>query len=226
VPIPQGFQRAQLEVEGGDTIKCAFNPTDYTISKTNVWTYKPTTGQDLPNPEFGGGLPQRYQLQLLLDSTLGTDGDHPAVTESANKLMKMMHTDGGGGGGSRPPYITFSWGSVKLPKAAPVSISIKYVLFQPTGEPTRAVVDLELAQADKQSTASGPSAGQGQNPTTRALRGLRVHKVLDGDSLQSIAYQHYADPTHWRLIAETNGVDDPFRLRRGTELTIPKLEDA
>jgi prophage DNA circulation protein len=207
--IPPGFQRAQLEVEGGDTIKCAFNPTDYTISKTNVWTYKPATGQDLPNPEFGGGLPQRYQLQLLLDSTLGVDSDHPSVTDTANKLMKMMHTEG----------------AVKLPKAAPVSIAIKYVLFQPTGEPTRAMIDLELAQADKQSTASGPSAGQGQNPTTRAMRGLRVHKVLDGDTLPSIAHQHYADPTQWRVVAETNGIDDPFRLRRGTELTIPRLED-
>jgi hypothetical protein len=222
VALPQGFQKAQLAIKGGETIQCAFNPTDYTISKSNVWTYKPVTGKDLPDPEFGGGNPQRYSLQLLLDTTLlGADA---SVTETANKLMKMMHTDGGGGGGSRPPFVVFSWGSVMLPEAAPVSISIQYLLFQPNGEPVRAMVDLELAQAKKASTASGPSAGQPQNPTTRAQMGLRVHRVLDGDSLPSIAFQHYADPTTWRVVAEANGIDDPLRLRRGTDLTIPRLE--
>ena len=42
MPYPQGFQKAQLQIDGGDTIECAFNPETYTVSKTNIWTYKPT----------------------------------------------------------------------------------------------------------------------------------------------------------------------------------------
>ena len=42
--------------------------------------------------------------------------------------------------------------------------------------------------------------------------------------LAVIAYAAYGDPTRWRLIAEANGIDDPLRLRRGTPLTIPRLE--
>ena len=57
--------------------------------------------------------------------------------------MKAMH-----GGGSAPKFITFSWGSIKLPKAAPRSISIQYAMFHPNGEPMRAFVELELAQAE------------------------------------------------------------------------------
>ena len=43
MPYPQGFQKAQLKF-GSDTIECGFNPQDYTISKTNLWTYKPNQG--------------------------------------------------------------------------------------------------------------------------------------------------------------------------------------
>lgn len=210
--VPQGFQRAKLEIDGGDSIECAFNPQNYSVSKTNIWTYKPTQGKDLPAAEFGGGLPMCYRLSLLFDTSL--DGPDESVKPQANKLMKAMH-----GGGSAPSFITFSWGSVKLPKAAPMSLSIQYALFRPNGEPMRAFVELELAQAEPSTPA-----GQAQNPTTRGIAGLRSHNVRDGDSLASIAYDAYGDPTRWRVIAETNGIDDPMRLRRGTALAVPRLD--
>jgi len=214
MPLPQGFQRAKLEIDGGEAIECLFNPQSYTVSKTNVWNFKPTTGVDLPDGEFGGGLPQRTVLSLLLDvSLLGPD---QSVKDAADKLFKMMEAGGAGGGGSSPPKVTFRWGSVSLPKSVPVSLSIQYILFHPNGEPIRATVDLELAQAEK--------AQQGQNPTTRAIGGMRVHRVRDGDSLASIAYSAYGEPTRWRVIAEANGIDDPLRLTRGSELTIPRLD--
>jgi Contractile injection system tube protein/LysM domain len=224
MPIPQGFQRAQLEIEGGGpAIECAFNPQSYTVSKTNVWNFKPTTGTDVPTGEFGGGLPRRTQLSLLLDvSLLGPD---ESVKDRTNELLKMMETGGGGGGGgAAPPFVTFRWGSVDLPKSVPVSLTIQYVLFHPNGEPIRADVGLELAQAEKASTASSSSGNEPQNPTTAALRGLKVHTVADGDSLASIAYDAYGDPTRWRLIAEANGIDNPMHLNRGTPLTIPRLD--
>src|SRR5918996_830592 len=171
MPIPQGFQKATLEIEGGEPIECA------------------------------GGLPRRTNISLLLDvSLLAPD---QSVKDASNNLLKMMETEGaGGGGGSAPPFVTFRWGSVDLPKSVPVSLSIQYVLFHPNGEPIRATVDLELAQAEKASTASGSGTSEGQNPTTRAMRGLRVHQVRDGDSLASIAYDAYGDATRWCPIAE------------------------
>jgi nucleoid-associated protein YgaU len=99
-----------------------------------------------------------------------------------------------------------------------LSISIQYALFHPNGDPMRAFVDLELAQAEDTSPV-----GQAQNPTTRGTAGLRSHIVQDGDSLHSIAYESYGDATRWRAIAEANGIDDPLRLRRGSSLSIPGL---
>ena len=72
-------------------------PAEYSITKTNVWNFKPTTGIDLPDGEFGGGLPRRTKLSLLLDvSLLAPD---QSVKDTANKLLKMMEAGGGGGGG-------------------------------------------------------------------------------------------------------------------------------
>ena len=210
--VPQGFQNAKLQIEGGDTIQCAFNPESYRVSKTNIWTYKPNQSKDYPKPEFGGGMPMVYSVRLLLDVSL--QAPDQSVKDQANALMKAMH-----GNGQPPKFITFSWGATQLPKAAPLSIEIQYALFHPNGDPMRAFVDLELAQADDSSPP-----GQAQNPTTRGTAGLRSHIVQDGDSLHSIAYESYGDPTRWRTIAEANGIEDPLRLRRGVSLTIPRLD--
>jgi hypothetical protein len=212
MPVPQGFQNAKLQIEGGDTIQCAFNPETYTVSKANIWTYKPNQSKDYPAPEFGGGMPMVYTMQLLLDVSL--QGSGKSIKDQANALMKAMH-----GGGSPPKFVTFSWGSTQLPKAAPLSISIQYAMFRPNGDPMRAFVDLELAQA-----ADSSPAGQAQNPTTRGTAGLRSQIVQDGDSLHSIAYECYGDATRWRVIAEANGIDDPLRIERGTALNIPRLD--
>lgn len=222
--IPQGFQRAKLEIDGGEAIECAFNPQTYTVTKTNIWNFKPTTGVDLPDGEFGGGMPRLTTLSLLLDVSL--QPPDTSIKDTTNALLKMMETGGGGGGGggSVPPFVTFRWGSVDLPKSVPVKLSIQHVLFHPNGEPIRAMVDIELAQAEKASTASAAGGNQAQNPTTRAVASMRTHRVRDGDSLHSIAYANYGDPTRWPVIAEANGIDDPLHLRRGSELSVPRID--
>ena len=91
MPYPQGFQKAKLKF-GADTVECGFNPQDYTISKTNLWTYKPNQGEDTPKPEFGGGMPMTYKLSLLLDASL--QGPDTSIKDDANKLMAAMHGNG------------------------------------------------------------------------------------------------------------------------------------
>ena len=214
MPLPQNFELAQLVIDGGEPIQCAFNPQEYSITKTNVWTIKPVAGTDTPKSEFGGGMPWTIRVQLLLDASL--KGADASIKDDAMKILKMMESGGGGGGGSAPPTVTFKWGSIESPKMVGSSLSIRFVMFRPNGEPARALVDLELTQSEK--------AQEGQNPTTRAIGGLKVHTLTDGDSLQSVAYKNYGDATRWRTIAEANGIDDPLTLRRGNQLTIPSLE--
>jgi nucleoid-associated protein YgaU len=221
-----GFTKATLTIDGGPTIECYFNPTEYSISKSNEWTYEKVTGTSLPPATFSGGAPRQMELSLLLDQTLGVG--KMTVQAATDALFKMMEVPGGSSGGGTtavPPFVTFQWGKIVIPfKAVCTSLTVAYKLFKPTGEPIRAEVKMTLKQADKASTKSGNGANKGQNPTTRANAGFGVHTVRDGDTLPSIAYQTYGDATRWRLIAEANDVDNPLHLRRGTPLSLPKLE--
>ncbi|MEX2430573.1 MAG: hypothetical protein WD645_01480 [Dehalococcoidia bacterium] len=42
-----------------------------------------------------------------------------------------------------------------------------------------------------------------------------------GERLDQIAFQHYRDPVHWRLLALHNNIDDPLHLSSGRLLRVP-----
>ena len=219
---PTGFERATLEIEGGGPpIACLFNPTEYSISKTNVWKVEPVTGSALPPPQFTGGLPRELTLELLFDTS---DTDSKDVREITDKLLKA--TEVGESGGGRPPMITFGWGQTVSFKAVARQLTIRYTLFRPDGSPIRALAHLSLMQAEKAQDGSSTPGGTpgGGNPTTRGIDAISSHLVREGDSLASIAFAAYGDPTLWRTIAEANEIDDPLRLPRGRALAIPRLE--
>jgi Contractile injection system tube protein/LysM domain len=222
---PDGFKKAELEIDGGQTMTVLFNPTEYTITKTNTWNFKEVQGSSLPPPEFGGGSPRQISLSLLLDNSVLDDSQSVlSITQDLFKMMEVADGQPAAGARSAPPYVTFRWGAVDTFKAVCTSLTCAYQLFQPNGDPIRAEIKLDLKQAEPASTASANSANLGQNPTTRAIADAGVHTVQDGDSLPSIAYRAYGDATRWRTIADANQIDDPLRLRRGTPLMLPRLE--
>jgi hypothetical protein len=222
---PAQFVKAELDIEGKGKIPVYFNPTEYSISKSNTWKYDPVKGNDLPEAQFGGGNPRELSLSLMLDaSLLGKDAHVRGLTNELFKMMEVKEGQTAGDPGAVPPFVTFIWGKETTFKAVCTQLTVAFKLFRPNGDPIRADVKMTLKQADKASTASSTSANRGTNPTTRANAGHGVHTVRDGDSLPSIAYQTYGDATVWRAIADANGIENPFHLRRGRALSLPKLE--
>jgi nucleoid-associated protein YgaU len=210
-------QKAWLEVEGGGKLECLFNPKDFSVTKSNSWETKATPGESAPEPTFGGGQPRELSLQLLFDASLLKP--KVSVKEITGQLFEAMNAPKGQSSGknkARPPKLTFGWGDFQFQGVAK-SLTVQYQLFSADGEPIRADVKLALVQWD----VKGP---KGQNPTTRSSGALGTHVVRDGDSLPSIAYRVYGDPTHWRAIATANGIDDPLRLRSGRALSVPSLD--
>ena len=224
MPMPEGYVKAKLKIENGEEIQALFNPTEFTITKGNNWTFDPVKGTSLPKGKFGGGKPREMQVSLLLDQTLPNGGKSvKEITDSLFKMMEVPSGAGGGGANAVPPLVTFQWGEMIPFKAACTSLTVAFQLFEPNGTPIRADVKLALTQAETATSASSNSKNKAQNPTTRSSGGLGVHVVKDGDTLQSLAHQTYGDPNRWRLIAEANGVDNPLHLRRGTALNLPRL---
>ena len=58
----------------------------------------------------------------------------------------------------------------------------------------------------------------------RATIPLTIHRVRDGETLQSIAVRYYLDASPWREIAEFNNLPVGAPLVIGQELEIPRLE--
>jgi nucleoid-associated protein YgaU len=224
------LQPAQLAIEQGQPVQCLFNPKEYTITKSSTWSPQQVAGQSLPPVQYGGGAPQELSFEILLDAEYS---DHP-IQQDINQLLLAMEPDSRltetvkGNSITRPPHVTFSWGATLAFTAGLKSLSVQFLRFgeegtEEDGVPTRAQVKLTLIQVAASDSRSARPLLPGQNPTTRAIAEHGSRTVREGDSLQSIAYEVYGDPTAWRAIAEANGIDDPLGLRRGSRLSIPRV---
>ena len=93
MPDPAQFVKAELEIEGSPPIPVLFNPTEFSISKSNDWKYDKVQGNALPKAQYGGGNPRELTLNLLLDkSLLSKTRPHPGHHQPA------VQDDGGQGG--------------------------------------------------------------------------------------------------------------------------------
>lgn len=200
-----------------DKIAFQFNPKELTLSKAAKWergSQKNNKKSDVP--QYGGPEPSKLSLEMFLDASAKQDS---AVVTTVEKLFTCcVPTDASHEAkkGS-PPWVVFHWGGLRSFTAYIKSVSVKYTLFSAGGTPIRAIATVNLEEM--------PGGQTGQNPTSGALSARSSHTVVSGDTLPSIAWREYGDPTLWRVIAEANEIDDPLRVRAGTELMLPAPDE-
>ena len=171
-----------------EKIACLFNPTEYTIAKTNNWQAKPVVGKNVPKMEFTGGGARSMTVELLFDVFEDPLGD---VRNHTDKLWKLLLTDPSKQNTStkkaRPPYILFEWGDNWHFKAAITSLSIRFTLFRHNGVPVRALASITLMEAIDENDKPGT------NPTSYAEPGMKRRMVKPRDTLAAIAYEEYGN---------------------------------
>jgi hypothetical protein len=219
-PLPQ-VTMAKAEIlnldQPGPSIKCMFNPKEYTFSKTNSWTIKNTSGSNVPEVEFGTGQPARLAMQLLFDTYAeGTD----VRAEYTDRIWELMLVNSGPppdptSGKAMPPKVRFQWGETWSFDAVITSITQKFTLFLSDGTPVRATLDVAFQQIRDEKLFPA------QNPTSGGVGGERVWTVREDDTLAWIAYKEYGDPTQWRRLADANQLANVRDLTPGTVLMIP-----
>lgn len=117
-----------------------------------------------------------------------------------------------------PPTVAFYLGGKRWFTGTLSNLNIKFTIFTPDGEPTRAEVT--------QLTIDGDEIGlRPQNPTSGGLASYSAVVVAAGDSLEAIAYRTYGHPRLWRELAIVNGIDDPLRVRPGMAVMLPTLNE-
>ncbi len=200
---------------GGISVDCMFNPFEYSVSKSNNYDDKPKNNSAVPHVEFTKAGPQTLKLNLNFDTyEAGTD-----VSQVTDNLWKLMESktrkEGKKNKKIPPPEVAFEWGVFRF-VAVITSMTQKFTLFKPDGTPVRALVDITFTQyIDREDYKS-------QNPTSGGGPLDRIRRVIAGDRLDTIAYEIYGDSSKWRLIAETNHIENPLAVRPGMELVIPQ----
>jgi hypothetical protein len=213
----QTFEKAKIiNLNNSKEVECHFNPAEFTIAKMAKWRPKESSGRDTPRLVYSGGEAQDMTITFLFDTT-ATGGDRD-VRDEYKELINMVKVDRSKEnrttGQGEPPKVRFHWGNFLAFDAVITKLDQKFTMFAPQGTPVRSEVTVTFKQVGEET--------RGQNPTTRTeTRKTRV--VLEGETLDWIAYQEYGDTAYWRHIAETNNLDDPLALYPGQILKLVPL---
>lgn len=210
-------EKLTITPAGSDPIVVQFNPTSYSITKPVTYTPSARQTLDVPLLTFGGGGGRTMTLNLFFDVTEPMpDGavikDVRALTNKFVPLTRIKRDNQ-----KRPPVCTISWG--KDSSANPdfpftgvvTSLVQEFTLFEKDGTPVRAKLTVAFLEF------KGWESGQRESDPE-----FTTHVVKRGDTLSSIAATIYNDPARWRIIADTNHLDDPRHLEIGRVLNIPK----
>jgi len=194
-----------------DRIKLPFNPKEWAITHAAEWKTE-TTKKGTPPPEFKGPKPASASVEIFLDESENPDGD---ISTMVDRLRKLVAPEPTSVSSNKPsaPHVLFEWGKAVTFKGYVESVAVKYTMFRPNGTPIRGTCTVAMKEF--------PVAPGQQNPTSGGVAGRRTHRVVAGDTLASVAYREYGDPTQWRRIAEANAIDDPMSLTDGRVLEVP-----
>jgi nucleoid-associated protein YgaU len=203
-----------------EAIDFQFNPKEVTIQKSAKWERQPAKGASKAGPpEYKGPEPCKLTMEMFFDASSHHHGKVVKVVDAVEKLFAccVPTKESAGDKLPKPPVVVLRWGEVSSFPAYVSSVSAKYTLFSAAGTPIRALCSVTMEEL--------PNEPWRQNPTSGGLSVQRAHTTIDGDTLASIAFAEYGDPTLWRPLAAFNSIDDPLRLSIGSLLLLPSSTD-
>jgi len=192
----------------GERLEVMFNPEEYSLNRDNNFASHAVPGLSSPLLQFVHGNLRTLDMELLFD----TYEQLADVRDQTNRLIHFMEIDSSL---HAPPVLVVSWASLQF-RCVLTKASQKFILFLPDGRPVRARVttsfteyidpDREAKQVNRQTADFS-----------------KVHTVIAGETVSSIATLYYEDPLVWRAIAIVNHIDDPRALTPGQAVRIPSL---
>ena len=210
-----------------DSIEVMFNPTSY--KRSHAIAYQQARRQSINSPgqpaRYGFTSPAELSFTLIFD---GTGVDDFGVVSLARKLMgqsvkKYIETLekvclNFNGDIHEPNFLTVRWGEFSFPCRLK-SLEISYKLFDESGEPIRAEVEIGFIE-DKSFEKWAREAGRNSPDLTH------VRVVKDGDTLPLLCQEIYGSPVHYLTVARDNGLDNFRDLAPGQRLVFAPLARA
>lgn len=193
-------------------LECPFNPAQISYGKQALYVRDPMFQKDEPKDSFVGGGAASMSVELFFDTTDESESSKKNVHKRyVQKLLDLEKFDAKLGG---PPYCHFEWGEFRLGPFVVKGVQTTYTLFLPNGTPVRARAQVSFESVGKELGAQNPTSGSEPR---------RTWLVVEGETLDWIAFQEYGDAGQWRHIAEANDLLDARDLRPGLLLRLPPL---
>ncbi|MFK7695881.1 LysM peptidoglycan-binding domain-containing protein [Paenibacillus sp. HJGM_3] len=192
----------------GDPVKVLFNPTEYSIEKSNQYHSVALPGKSAPATQFVSGNADTLTMELLFDSY--EEGED--VRKYTGKVTSLMQIDSGL---HAPPVCKFIWGKLEF-KAVLEKVSQRFTMFLGTGIPVRAT--LQVVFKEYKTITEQVDASSGLLDKTKQIT------IKSGMTLSAVAESQYGDASKWRLIAQANGISNPRKLQPGMQIKVPPLE--
>jgi hypothetical protein len=203
------FERATIvNLDTGETIRVLFNPEEYSLNRDNNFAQVAVPGRSAPLLQFTHGNLRSLEMELLFDTyEAGRD-----VREETTRLTRLLDINPAL---HAPPVLLFVWGSLRF-QCVLARANQRFVMFLPSGQPVRARVQVSFSEFSNSSLEAKEIKRETADFT-------KMHVVVTGETLSSIAEQAYHDPALWRPLAIRNGIDDPRALQAGQRLAVPRL---
>ena len=189
-----------------EEVPVLFNPSDYTMEKSNEFASINIPGLESPMLQFSRGNLETLTMDLFFDS-YEENKDVRDYTSKITDLLKIdpeIHA---------PPILRFVWGSLNF-TCVLSRVSKKFTMFRSDGIPVRATLSITFNEY----------MTEVRKPLESSDR-TKSYTIKQGDSLWAIAAREYGDAAFWRLIAGKNRIENPRVLEIGREITIPPLEE-
>ena len=204
----------------GTVHEVLFNPTEYSLDRTNAYKATAVPGLGSPLLQFINGETATLNLELFLDdytdpAARQTGAAKKSVKERIDDLTKLMDID------SKihaPSPVRFQWGPLLFVGVID-KLARKVSLFQGDGKPARARLTVSFKEYRT-------LADQLQQPRRESADKSKRRVVIGQDSLWALAQREYNDARQWRLIAQANDLDDPLDISPGQWLILPPLENS
>lgn len=224
---------AFLIEQTNERLSCLLNPETLTIRRVSGVRQRQSTSGQLTGAEmsddpllYTGGGRTEIELDLLFDVTL--TGSTLETDDVRNLTAPFWNlSENRGMGYAQPPVFRVIWGKYWNIPVVVAAVSERLENFTPDGAPGRSWLRMRLLRVREPAAQPAPAAESDEPPSLDAVETelaperLQYYEVSGGDRLDEIAAQFYGVPGYWRVIAEFNGLADPFQLQAGMVLVIP-----
>jgi hypothetical protein len=198
----------------------AFETSEEAETYTLEYKVKTSDGQGQGSSgaqaKFEYTMPEELTFEFLFDNTGIIDGKpkKDGVFDEVNHFRELLTKYQGD---SHEPYhLKLVWGNLIF-KGRAIELGITYKLFNPDGQPIRAV-----AKAKFKGSIEEKKRAAKENKSSGDLTHRR--QVKTGDTLPLLCFRIYGDPKYYLEVAKINNLGNFRFLQPGTELIFPPID--